>query len=481
VLYSSFIYYNEMTTYSINKKISDTITVIKHALAGEPQDYTKGSIRKAVIILAIPMIMEMMMESVFAVVDIFFVGKLGNGAVTAVGLTESVLTLVYSIAIGLSMAATAMVARRVGEKKPDEAAKAGMQSILLAFTFTIGVSIAGAFLADDILRIMGADEAVIQQGVNYTRIVFGGSVVIMMLYLINGIFRGAGDAMMAMKSLWIANICNIILCPALINGWGPFPQLDLTGAAIATTAGRGIGVLYQVYHLRLGKGIIHIKNRHFMPDMRLIKSLLNIAWTGTFQFLIGSASWIALARLIAGFGQDAMAGYQVAIRVLMFFILPAWGLSNAAATLVGQNLGAKQPQRAEESVWKTAKYNAMFMLVVTLFFFLFASPIIRFINDDPAAESIATTALSIVSIGYVFYGVGMVMMSAFNGAGDTRTPTLINLFGFWLFQIPVAYLLSVPFDLGPRGVFFGILISESIITITSIIIFRRGKWKTIKV
>ena len=286
---------------------------------------------------------------------------------------------------------------------------------------------------------------------------------------------------MAMKSLWFANICNIILCPALINGWGPFPQLGLTGAAIATTTGRGIGVLYQIYHLRKGKGVIHIKLKYFIPDWKIIRSLFSIAWTGTIQFLIGSASWIFMARLIAGFGSDAIAGYQVALRVLMFFLLPAWGLSNAAATLVGQNLGALQPQRAEQSVWKTAKYNGIFMIIVTLFFYLFAPPIIHFINADPAAEEIAIKALSIVSIGYVFYGVGMVMMSAFNGAGDTKTPTLINLFGFWLFQIPLAYVLSTTISMGPTGIFLAILISEAIITLTSVLIFRRGKWKTVKV
>jgi len=310
---------------------------------------------------------------------------------------------------------------------------------------------------------------------------FGGSVIIMLLFLINGIFRGAGDASVAMKSLWIANICNIILCPALINGWGPFPDLGLTGAAIATTIGRGIGVLYQVFKLVKGKETLHIKRSHFIPDMPVIKSLFTIGWTGTAQFLIGSASWIVLARIMAEFGEDAIAGYQVAIRVLMFFLLPAWGMSNAAATLVGQNLGANQPERASQSVIKTAKYNAFFMLFVSLLFFFFSPPIIQFMNKDVSAESIAIQALRIVSVGYVFYGIGMVMMNAFNGAGDTKTPTYINLFGFWALQIPLALLLALKLGLGPQGVFLAIVIAESVITVISVIIFRQGKWKKVVV
>ncbi|MEX6688647.1 MATE family efflux transporter [Danxiaibacter flavus] len=470
-----------MTSYSINKRISNGIAFIKQALYGPPQDFTQGSIRRAVFLLAIPMILEMMMESVFALVDIYFVGRLGNGAVATVALTESVVTSVYSIAIGLSMAATATVARRIGEKDPDAAAKSGVQAILISMAFSLIISIAGLFFAGDILRLMGADPNVVHEGTIYTRILFGGSTVIMLLFLINGIFRGAGDAAMAMKSLWLANLGNIILCPLLINGLGPIPALGLKGAAIATTVGRGMGVVYQCYHLFKGKGILHILKRHFLPDMQLIKSLLTIAWTGTLQFLIGSASWIVLARIVAKFGTDVVAGYQVAIRIVMFFLLPAWGLSNAAATLVGQNLGAQQPQRAEKSVWQTAKYNALFMLAVTALFFLCGTYIVRFINKDINAEAIAIKALAIVSIGYVFYGVGMVMISAFNGAGDTKTPTYINLFGFWMLQVPVAYILSIVVNLGPEGVFIAIPVAESAITIIATILFTRGKWKTVKV
>lgn len=450
-------------------------TYIKESLNSEHQDFTTGSIRKAIFLLAIPMILEMCMESVFAVVDIFFVGKLGPHAAATVGLTESFLTIVYSVAIGLSMAATAMVARRVGEKNPDAAAHAGAQAALLSFIVTLLISCTGLFFAKDILALMGADAQVMQMGSSYTRIMLTGNVVIMLLFLINGIFRGAGDAAIAMRSLWLANICNIILCPVLIHFYG------LPGAAMATTTGRGIGVCYQVYRLFKGKGVIKIQLRHFVPDMPILKSIFKIASTATLQFLIGSASWIAMARIIAGFGSDAMAGYTIAIRLLIFFIMPAWGLSNAAATLVGQNLGAKQPERAELSVWKTAKYNALFMASVSLLFICFAEFFVGLINTDPAVVKTAVAALRIVSLGYVFFGVGMVMINAFNGSGDSKTPTWINLFWFWVFQIPFAYFLSNGLKLGTTGVFIAIVVTETCITITSVILFKRGKWKLVKI
>ncbi|HEY1200953.1 MAG TPA: MATE family efflux transporter, partial [Niastella sp.] len=437
--------------------IKNFFSLFKQALSGQEQDYTQGSIRRAVFLLAVPMILEMCMESVFAVVDIFFVGRLNkNEAVTTVVLTESVLTIVYSLAIGLSMAATALVARRIGEKNPEAASKAGMQSLLIAFFITVIVSIAGLIFAPDILRLMGASAETVRIGTPFTRIIFGGSIVIMLLFLINGIFRGAGDASMAMRSLWLANICNIILCPVLIHGFGPVPALGITGAAMATTIGRGIGVLYQLYHLFSGKRIIKVRIQDFKPDLPIIKSISNIAWTGTAQFLIASASWMVLARIMAEFGDTAVAGYGVAIRLIMFFLLPAWGLSNAAATLVGQNLGAQQPERAEQSVWRTVQYNTVFMIFVTLVFMLFAQPIVGFMNKDATVDSYAVQALRIVSLGYIFYGIGMVVTNAFNGAGDTKTPTLINVFGFWLFQVPIAYLLSIVFKLGPKGVFIAI-------------------------
>lgn len=457
------------------------IAFIQQSIGGGEQDFTQGNLTRAVFLLAIPMILEMMMESVFAVVDIYFVGRLGNAAVATVGLVESVSTLIYSIAIGLSMAATAIVARRIGEKEPDAAAHSGAQAILFSGIFSVLISIAGICCADDILRLMGAGPEIIASGTGYTRILFGGNLVIMLLFLINGIFRGAGDAAMAMKSLWLANLCNIILCPMLINGWGPFPQLGLAGAAVATTIGRGTGVSYQCYHLFWGKGQLRLKKTHFTPDLPLIKNLLSIAWTGTLQFLIGSASWIILARLIASFGKDVLAGYQVALRIVMFFLLPAWGLSNAAATLVGQNLGAGQPLRAEKSVWKAARFNAVFMLLVTVLFWTAGASIVRFINKDAAAEAIAIQALGVVSFGYVFYGVGMVVVGALNGAGDTRTPTIINIIGFWLLQVPLAYLLARHSGYGPKGVFMAIPIAESIITLMGLAVFMRGKWKAVKV
>lgn len=463
-------------------RIKTFFSLFKQALSGKEQDYTQGSIRRAVFLLAVPMILEMVMESVFALVDIYFVGKLNQKeAIATVVLTESVITIVYSIAIGLSMAATAMVARRIGEKDPKAASKAGMQSLLIALFLTAIISVIGVMFAPDILRLMGASAEVLRIGSNFTRIIFGGNIVIMLLFLINGIFRGAGDASMAMRSLWIANICNIILCPVLIHGAGPIPAFGITGAAMATTTGRGIGVLYQLYHLFSGKRIIKIKMQDFVPNWPIIKSISNIAWTGTAQFLIASASWMVLTRIMAVFGETAVDGYGVAIRLIMFFLLPAWGLSNAAATLVGQNLGAEQPQRAEQSVWKTVQFNIIFMVFVTLVFMLFAQPIVGFMNKDASIVSYGVQALRIISLGYIFYGVGMVVTNAFNGAGDTKTPTLINIFGFWLFQVPLAYLLAIVFKMGPKGVFIAIVAAETGISIAGIILFRRGKWKKIKI
>ena len=470
------------TTYT--NRLYTFLSLFKQALQGEHQDYTRVSIRKAVFMLAIPMIMEMIMESVFAVVDLYFVGHLPNAsnAIQTVGLTESVLTIIYSLAIGISMAATALVARRIGEKNPEGAAHAGAQAILLSVFITVLISIAGFIYADDILRIMGAEEDTVRDGTTYTRIMMGGSLVIMLLFMINGIFRGAGDASMAMKSLWLANLCNILLCPILIRGLGPIPAFGLTGAAMATTIGRGIGVAYQVYHLFKGSSVVRIKLRHFNWDGPMIKSVVNIASPGTLQFIIASCSWIFLAKMVADSGGDeASAGYQTALRVIMFFILPAWGLSNAAATLVGQNLGAKQPGRAEDSVLKTAKYNIIFMAIVTLLFLAFPQYIISFFTSDVRVQDYAVTAMRIISAGYIFYGIGMVMNNAFNGAGDTWTPTWINLFGFWLFQIPLAYVLAIVLNMGPLGVFIAIPVAETSISIAAYILFRRGKWKRVEI
>lgn len=464
--------------------LSQTLTLIKQAIRGDEHDYTSGSIRKAVFLLAIPMILEMIMESIFALVDLYFVAHLPDSshAIQTVGLTESVLTILYSLAIGMSMAATATVARRIGEKNPEGAARAAVQSLILTITITIVISIIGFIYADDILRLMGAQPETIKMGTTYTRIMMGGSMVIMLLFLINGIFRGAGDAFMAMRSLFIANICNIILCPILIRGLGPIPSFGLTGAAMATTIGRGIGVCYQLYHLFKGRGIIKLKTQYLKIEWPLIKSMISIASPGTFQFIIGSCSWIFLAQLVATTGKEfASAGYQTAIRVVIFFILPAWGMSNAAATLVGQNLGAKHPERAELSVKRTAQYSAIFMGLVSIIFLVGAEVIISVFTKEPAIMSYAVEALRIISTGYIFYGIGMVMINAFNGAGDTWTPTWISLFGFWVVQIPLAYLLAKYFELGPTGVFIAIPVGETVITIVAYILFRRGKWKLVKI
>ncbi|QGW28981.1 MATE family efflux transporter [Phnomibacter ginsenosidimutans] len=454
---------------------------IRLSLSSEGQDFTTGSIRKAIFLLAVPMILELSLESVFALVDVFFVGKLGSVAISTVVLTESIITIVYSVGIGLSMAATAMVARRIGEKNAAAAAKAGAQSMLLGLLVSVLISIVGVTMAPTLLRLMGGSAEVIRMGTPYMRIMLGGNLVIMMLFLINGIFRGAGDASIAMKSLWIANICNIMLCPLLIQGWGMLPAFGLTGAALATTIGRTIGVLYQLYKLNYSHGVIHLKWSDFLPDKSVLASLAKVAGNGTLQFLIGSASWIFLARLVAQFGEDATAGYGVAIRLIVFFILPAWGLSNAAATLVGQNLGAGNAERAAKSVWLTAKYNALFMLGVTLLFFFMGEWLVQLLNDDVAIRPVAVEALRIVSLGYVLYGISMVMMNAFNGAGDTKTPTIINLIFFWGIQIPLAYILSISWKLGPTGVFVAIVSAESLIAVVAMWLFTKGKWKAVKI
>ena len=456
--------------------IKTLYNAVKLSLNGEEQDYTQGSIRKAVFLLAIPMILELSLESVFALVDIFFVSKLGENAIASVGLTESVIALVYSIAIGLSVAATAVVARRVGEKNPEAAAHAGAQSLIICFIISAFVTAAGVIFAPDILELMGASKDVVADGAIFTRIMFGGSLVIMLIFLINGIFRGAGNAAMAMKSLWIASLVNIVLCPILIHFFG------LKGAAIATVTGRTCGVLYQCYHLIKGKGIIKIKASHFVVDMPIIKSIINIGWPATFQFIIASGSWIVLARLVAETGgTSASAGYQIAIRNVVFFILPAWGLSNAAATLVGQNLGAKEIDRAEQSVMLTAKYNAIFMGIVMLIFLFFSKYIIGIFSADEVVVKFGAQALQIMGGGYVFYGLGMVMTQALNGAGDTKTPTWINFIGFWLLQIPLAYLLAKGFDLNTTGVFIAIPTAETLIALAAWYYFKKGKWKEVKV
>ncbi len=452
------------------------LSVIRLSLNGEEQDYTQGSIRKAVFLLAIPMILELSLESVFALVDMFFVGKLGENAIATVGLTESVITIVYSLAIGLSVAATAVVARRIGEKNPEAAAHAGAQAIIIALLVTVFLSVAGVIFAPDILSLMGASDEVVKDGAVFTRIMFGGSIAIMMLFLINGVFRGAGNAAMAMKSLWIASATNIILCPILIHFYG------LKGAAIATVIGRSSGVIYQCYHLFKGSGILKFHAFHFRYEGAIIKSLLKIGWPATLQFIIASGSWIVLAKLVAETGgTEASAGYQIAMRNIIFFILPAWGLSNAAATLVGQNLGAKEIGRAEESVRLAAKYNAIFMSFVTVVFLLFADPIIHCFTKDEVVAAFGVQSLRIIGSGFIFYGIGMVMTQALNGAGDSKTPTIINFICFWLFQIPFAYLLAKGFHLESTGAFIAIPVAETMIALLGWFYFKKGKWKEVKV
>lgn len=455
------------------KGISD---IIRQSLRGEEQDYTQGSIKKAVFLLAIPMMLELSLESVFAVVDIFFVSKLGPNAIATVGLTESVITLVYSVAIGLSTAATAIIARRIGEKDPEAAARTAAQAVMIAVAVSFVVGVIGALFAGEILTLMGASQEVVAEGTLFTRLMFGGDVAIILLFVINGIFRGAGDAAMAMKSLWIANIINIILCPLCITMFG------LTGAAIATVAGRSSGVIYQIYHLLGARGIITIYKRHLPLDMVLIRSIITIALPATLQFIIASGSWIVLVRLVAETGgTSASAGYQIAIRNVVFFILPAWGLSNAVATLVGQNLGAGNIERAEQSVVLTAKYNAIFMTIITALFVLFPASIIRIFTHDDAIVGYGTQALQIIGSAYIFYGIGMVMVQALNGAGDTKTPTYINIVGFWLFQIPFAYGLAKGLDFKASGVFIAVPVAETLIALIAWYYFRKGAWKEVQV
>jgi putative MATE family efflux protein len=472
-----------MSQSTYTNKLFHFWSLLKQSFKGGEHDYTQGSIREAIVLLAVPMILELVLESVFAVVDMFFVGKLGSAAIQTVGLTESVVTIVWTVAIGLSTAATAVVARRIGEKNREAASHAGAQVILLSVISALVLSIAGVIFAPDILKLMAADKEVVESGTRFARIMLGGSTVIVLIFVIIGIFRGAGDAAIAMRSLWIASFINIFLCPMLINGYGPFPKMGLEGAAVATTIGRGIGVLYQCWHLfGKSKSTIKIKWPHFKWDMPLVKHLFEVAWPAIFQFFLASGSWIFMARLVAETGgEDASAGYQIAVRNVVFFILPAWGLSNAAAALVGQNLGAKLPDRAQKSVLLTAKYNAFFMSFVMLLFLFFSKPIVSLFNDNPTVVYYGSQALQIFGAGYIFYGIGMVMTQALNGAGDTKTPTWINFFCFWLFQIPMAYLLAKTFGFGPQGAVIAVPVAETLIALAAWYYFKKGKWKEVKI
>ena len=450
---------------------------IREALRGSHRDFTSGSINRAILLLAIPMILEMVLESLFAVVDVFWVGRLGADAVATVGLTESLLSLVFAIGLGLSLSTTAMVARRIGEKDPAAAAVAGVQAIILGLTISVLVGVPCLFYAPDLLRWMGASPQIISVGSGYARIALAGGGVIMMLFLNNAIFRGAGDAAIAMRLLWVSNIINLVLDPCLIFGWGPFPKLGVTGAAVATLTGRSIGVLYQFYRLLRGTERIRILASQIRVSYPVLLRLLRVSLTGILQFAIAHTSWIGLVRIVSLFGSAALAGYTIAIRILIFVILPSWGLSNAAATLVGQNLGAKQPERAQISVWRTGFYNMLFLGFIGVIFLLFATPIIRLFTNDPVVVPLAATCLRILSYGNIGYAYGMVMLQAFNGAGDTVTPTIVHFFGFWVLEIPLAYLLAIPAHRGANGVYFSIVVAEAAIAAAGILLFRRGRWK----
>ncbi len=453
------------------------LATVREALRGSHHDYTAGPIGRAIILLAIPMILEMVMESIFAVADVFWVSHLGPNAVATVGLTESMLALVYTAAMGLSIGVMAMVARRIGEKNAAGAAEAAVQGIALGLMAAAVVGALGAALAPRLLGVMGASPDVIAIGSGYTRVMLGGSATILLLFLINAMFRGAGDAAIAMRVLWLANGINILLGPCLIFGVGPFPKLGVTGAAVATTIGRGTGVLYQLYRLwrRDGRVVIHLDQLQLRPAV--MRVLLRLSGSGTVQVLIGTASWIGLVRIISSFGAAAVAGYTIGIRIIVFALLPSWGLSNAAATMVGQGLGAGRPERAERAVWIAGFYNMCFLGAVGLAFVLLAEPIVALFTVDPAVAPVAAACLRIVSYGFLFYAYGMVLTQSFNGAGDTFTPTVINFCCFWVLEIPLAWVLARPLDMGPRGAFVAVTAAFSALAVVSAVLFRRGRWK----
>ena len=444
---------------------------------GERMDYTQGDIGRAIVLLAVPMVLEMVMESVFAVVDVFFVSRLGAAAVATVGLTESMLTLVYTVAMGLSIGATATVARRVGEHDHDGAAVAAVQAVVLGIVVSAVIGVAGVSLAPRLLALMGASPEVIAVGSGYTRMMLGGGVSVVLLFLVNAIFRGSGDAVVAMRTLWLANAINIVLAPCLIFGVGPLPAMGVTGAAVATTIGRGTGALYAISRLLRPGAHLRVERRHLVVVPEVIARLVRLSGSGTLQVLIGSASWIGLVRILSGFGSEVVAGYTIGIRVIIFALLPAWGLSNAAATMVGQALGARKPERAEQAVWKAATYNVCFLGAIGLLFVLLAPQIVAIFTAEPAVARWATSALRIIASGFLFYAYGMVLTAAFNGAGATWTPTLINLGVFWCFELPLAWLLAYRTDLGPSGAFYAVMIAFSALAVVSALLFRRGTWK----
>lgn len=462
-------------------RLKDMFQLLKQSIRGEEQDYTRINIKTGIFLLAVPMILEMIMESLFAVVDIFFVGHLGEYAIATVGLTEAMLMLVYSVGMGVSMAATAMVSRRFGEKDYHKAGSTSFQLLSFGFTVSLVMGLGGWYFAPSLLQLMGASPEVIEKGTGYTRIIFAGNSSIMLLFIINGMFRGAGQAHMAMRTLWISNGINIALVPLFLFGLGPIPGLGLEGAAWATTTGRSLGVLYQVYHLFNGKHRLVILRDNMKVKFKTMKKIAVISMGGMGQFMIDSAAWIVLTRFMAAFGSEAVAGFTIAFRIMVFSMMPAWGLAAAAATLVGQNLGAGKLQRAELSTWLTARYNFIFLAFVTVVYVVFGDFLVSLFTDNPNVVAFASQGLRITTLGYVFFAVGMVMIQAFNGAGDTKTPVYINICLLLLLEIPLAYLLAFTFDLKTMGIFIAIAFCHSLHAVVSVWFFRKGKWKKIMV
>ncbi len=456
-------------------------STVKEAIRGSHQDYTEAPIGRAVVLLAVPMVLEMMMESVFVVADVFFVGRLGPDAVATVGITESLMTVMYALAIGLSIGAAATVARRVGEKDPENAGRSAVQSVLMGLGAAAIFGTIGILFGPRLLALMGASDDVLRTGSTFARVMLGGSGTVVMLFLINAVFRGAGDAAIAMRVLWFANAINIILGPCLIFGIGPFPELGVTGAAVGTTIGRGSGVLYQLIHLSRGNGRLRIRRSHLKFDLDVMRSIVRISGTATFQNFVGTASWMGLVRILTGFGSAAVAGNTIGIRIILFALLPSFGVSNAAATLVGQNLGAKKPDRAEAAAWKAGMYNTICLGTVGAIFLLFAPQIVSLFTMDPEVALYGVRCLRIVSAGFLFYGYAMVLTASFNGAGDTRTPTLINLVCLWMWEIPLAWALAHPFGFGPTGVFIAVSVAFSTMAFVSAWLFSKGTWKTKRV
>ena len=456
-------------------------STVKEAIRGSHQDFTEAPIGRAVVLLAVPMVLEMMMESVFVVADVFFVGRLGPDAVATVGITESLMTVMYALAIGLSIGAAATVARRVGEKDPDSAGRSAVQSVLMGLGAAAIFGTIGTLFGPQLLALMGASDDVLRTGSTFARVMLGGSGTVVMLFLINAVFRGAGDAAIAMRVLWFANAINIILGPCLIFGIGPFPELGVTGAAVGTTIGRGSGVVYQLIHLSRGNGRLRIRRSHLKLDLDVMRSIVRISGTATFQNFVGTASWMGLVRILTGFGSAAVAGNTIGIRIILFALLPSFGVSNAAATLVGQNLGANKPDRAEAAAWKAGMYNTICLGTVGAIFLLFAPQIVSLFTMDPEVALYAVRCLRIVSAGFLFYGYAMVLTASFNGAGDTRTPTLINLVCLWMWEIPLAWALAHPLGFGPTGVFIAVSVAFSTMAFVSGWLFSKGMWKTKRV